>query len=586
MRHASIGLGAFLFLAAAPVAAGPFTQPNGQTIPALPGCDYGKPGGLWGAFACVCTQPNICNIGGPCTDANDPASCPNGQNGTCETTGTHIPNDNNCIPFNWSGLHPRNDAEITPETFHPSCPLTFDLVTRGGALFKDAFGWYNATGQKPDLSDLHVMQDCNATAGQSVVLDLASEPDYKGGDVGFFLVTPESHTQGGTCGGGDCCATLARVQNGVGYVYYSERKYNPDYAGADSYIHLLIYQSKVPAWPKKFYFAWEDIYGGSNGSFTDIVSGVSGIQCSGGGVACDTGKQGVCAKGITKCQASTLGCVQLFQPEAEQCNGVDDDCDGTIDDDAQCGADEVCFHGTCVHECSDKEFPCVTGLVCDAPSHFCLDPACLGVTCESGQVCRHGQCGAPCEGVVCPHGQDCVNDQCVDLCAGVSCGVGHVCRQGVCFADCKSCDGISCTAPMKCDTTTGQCADLSCTAGCSGGTVCNNGQCVDACTGVVCPPGQTCNAGMCSYTGTTDGGWGGFDPGSGGTGTVTTSTNPTGNGGSGGAGGDAGSSEGSSSGCSCAAGVENTRNAAAALLGLALLGRRRARRDKNGAARG
>ena len=125
--------------------------------------------------------------------------------------------------------------------------------------------------------------------------------------------------------------------NGEGYVYFSERKYNPDFVGQDSFIHLLVYQSHVT--PEKFYFAWEDTYSGSNGDFTDFVSGVSGVQCSGGGALCDTGKQGVCAAGITQCSQGVLGCVQLFQPGAEQCNGIDDDCDGAIDEGATCPGD-------------------------------------------------------------------------------------------------------------------------------------------------------------------------------------------------------------------------------------------------------
>ena len=101
-------------------------------------------------------------------------SCDPGTNGTCETTIWHEVNDDPCIPTHLSGLDPSSEAAVTPETFRPSCPQTFTVVTRGTALFQNAFGWYNATGSKPKVADLHVMLDCNAQPGDSAVLDLAA----------------------------------------------------------------------------------------------------------------------------------------------------------------------------------------------------------------------------------------------------------------------------------------------------------------------------------------------------------------------------------------------------------------------------
>jgi hypothetical protein len=52
----------------------------------------------------------------------------------------------------------------------------------------------------------------------------------------------------------------------------------------------------------------------------------------GGGSPCDTGLLGVCAEGTTQCQGGSLNCVQNVYPETEICgNGLDDDCDGVID---------------------------------------------------------------------------------------------------------------------------------------------------------------------------------------------------------------------------------------------------------------
>src|SRR5581483_11633048 len=179
-------------------------QPSGLSIPTPPGCSGGQPTGLAATFACQCTSGSGCNIGAPCPSQS---TCDNGQHGTCESTLWHSFNDNTCIPSNLSGLDPIADAAITPDTFHPTCGLTFTVVTRGTARFENIFGWYNVTGQKPPAADLHVTLDCHAAAGARVVLDVRAKPEYLGGDIGFFLISPESHTQSGQCAGGDCCAT-------------------------------------------------------------------------------------------------------------------------------------------------------------------------------------------------------------------------------------------------------------------------------------------------------------------------------------------------------------------------------------------
>jgi len=482
------------------------TQPDGTIIPTAPGCSGGKPTGLAAVFACVCDQPNVCNIGAPCPGSADPNSCDDGQNATCETTMWHSWNDDSCIPSNVSGLDPQKDANVTPETFQPTCPLTFRVVSRGTAMFHDIFGWYNVTDppSAPDVSDLHPMLGCTDPTGTAIPLDIQNDPAWKGGEIGFFLATPESHTQKGTCSNGDCCATVDRIKNGEGYVYYSQRAFNPDAHGAESQIHLLIYDSRIS--PHKFYFAWEDIFGGSSNDFTDIVTSVEGVECSGGGIACTTGAKGVCAQGIAQCDDNgVLQCVQLLQPSTEVCDAVDNDCNGMIDDGATCPDDNVCLNGQCVGSCKSVEFPCAVG-VCDTSTGLCVPAACVGKSCPSGEICRDGDCVAPCDGVVCPRGQTCINDTCVDLCEAVSCAPGQVCRNGVCVDGCGSCNGAACVLPLKCDTTSGECIDPSCNPPCTAGTFCDNGVCKDACDGAVCPGGAPCSNGRCEGSPTQDGG--------------------------------------------------------------------------------
>jgi hypothetical protein len=52
----------------------------------------------------------------------------------------------------------------------------------------------------------------------------------------------------------------------------------------------------------------------------------------GGGAACDTGTPGVCAAGTVTCLAASLSCVPNALAAQETCNGIDDDCDGSIDE--------------------------------------------------------------------------------------------------------------------------------------------------------------------------------------------------------------------------------------------------------------
>jgi MYXO-CTERM domain-containing protein len=486
------------------------TQPNGSPIPSQMGCSGNEPTGLLPVFACVCTQPGICNIGAPCASAT---SCDNGQHGTCESTMWHSFNDNTCIPTNHSGIDPWTDAAIVPETFHPTCALTYTVESRGTAEFQNAFGWYNAGTQAPAASDLHVMLDCSAAAGATATLDLTQEPDWKGGDVGFFLITPEDHTAAGKCAGGDCCATVARIQSGVGYTYYSQREFNPDGTGANPYIHLLTFDSLI--WQQKYYFGWEDTFQTTSSDFTDLVTSVAGVQCSGAGVQCQTGQQGVCAFGITSCSQGAVSCDPIEKPSPEVCNGVDDNCDGQVDNGATCPEPgDQCVNGKCVAPCGSLEFQCPqAGTQCDPASGLCVDPKCVGVTCPSDQICIAGQCGTPCTNVVCPHGQTCLGNECLDLCVGVACPSGETCDQGVCLPGCGTCGGVTCAAPLACDTTSGSCGDPSCANGCPSGTFCSSGQCVDACQGANCPTGQTCQGGQCVGPGAASADGGLINPG-------------------------------------------------------------------------
>jgi hypothetical protein len=83
-------------------------------------------------------------------------------------------------------------------------------------------------------------------------------------------------------------------------------------------------------------------WGQCNGSVVPTVEQCNGDDddCDGtvddgnpdGGSVCTTGQSGICAAGIQQCQNGNLTCVQNLQPTNETCNGLDDDCDGPADE--------------------------------------------------------------------------------------------------------------------------------------------------------------------------------------------------------------------------------------------------------------
>ncbi|HWV39922.1 MAG TPA: DUF4114 domain-containing protein [Vulgatibacter sp.] len=494
-----------------------------------------------------------------------------------------IPEGSNLVNYlNQEGesIDPLTQAATTPRTFNPRCNLTFKVIARGGGQ-KNSFGWYNVTGSKPERSDLHEFLGCNDGEGVERELDIANHPAYRGGEIGFFMATtqgrgPDGKPTGGYAGGKNCVEFVegqGPVDSTLGFLYYSEPQWNDDNQGEDSYIHLLIMDSG--AYPQAFYFAWEDLYGGGDNDFEDLLTRVEGITCSGGGADCDTGRPGICAAGTMQCRDGKLACVQQTQAKAaEACNGMDDDCNGLVDDGATCpGADEVCVRGACVPKCFRGEFSCFDGLVCD--DGVCVEPECEGVRCDAGEICVAGTCKAPCDGVLCPLGTICRMGSCIDPCEGVDCDARQLCDQGVCKAPCgcEPCpDGTVCDGSGLC--VPELCAGVSCEAG----FVCSGGVCVDACQGAVCPEGERCEVGAC----VPDTGAGGGGPGKGGAGGHS-GGGGAGAGGAGGVGGiGAGGTgeargpleDGGSGGCGCA----SADGAGLGLLALGLLFARRGRR--------
>lgn len=401
------------------------------------------------------------------------------------------------------------DGKVSPETFDPRCNLTFHLVARG-AGYRNVFGWYNVEEDpknpgknlKPELSELHSFILNDEDPPLTRALALRDDPNYRGGLIGFFIATgmevrvdaPEGASVGERRGKPPLEGTFENI-------FYSEREFNPD-NGATPSIHLITWQSVTHK--DSFYFGWEDLLVGGDDDFDDILTRVDGIQCAGSGAACDTGEEGVCSDGTLQCQRGELACVPNVEASEESCNALDDDCDGEVDDGDLCQKDYVCNRGKCVPRCGSGEFQCSAGLSCNSDG-FCIEPACISVTCDAGKVCREGSCVDACDGVTCPYDQLCRSGRCVDPCENIECDAEFSCHLGVCVdCDCAGCDkGFACQKNV--------CVEDACeSVTCTSGTHCEDGKCVDNCDGTKCPGGGECLNGRCTEPVS--------DPGSGGAG--------------------------------------------------------------------
>jgi hypothetical protein len=370
--------------------------------------------------------------------------------------------------INW-----QTDAHDTPNQFSPLCGFTATYVlNQAGSHF--GLAWYNDNGTPPTAADLHQLVAQNSAVGTMFSgTSIKNDPNYTGGVVGFALIGGETH--------------------------YTNPAYDTQCTSCSPpgpWITALMYASTLT--PNAYYVCFEDgptsATGWDNdGDFNDDVYFVTGVSCLGGGQPCDTGKPGICEAGLTQCTATGTTCQEINPPAAtETCNGLDDNCNGTVDEGAMCPNDEVCQMGMCVPKCGEGE--CPDGTVCTS-NGTCVDPLCIGVQCPGGQVCEAGVCKGPCDGVTCPYPQTCRVGVCVDPCAGVTCEAGQACYQGVCI---PSCACQPCGAGTGCDTHSGLCVTTDCVGvTCAAGHYCKAGSCVDDCTGAVCPSGQTCTGGKC-----------------------------------------------------------------------------------------
>ena len=182
---------------------------------------------------------------------------------------------------------------------------------------------------------------------------------------------------------------------------------------------------------------------------------------------CEVGNEfGVC-QGKRFCQQEGLADCDAPQPAAEECNGVDDDCDGDVDegdlvegigvcDDANpCTADKCNAGDGCGHD-NLTGTECLDGDPCTVADH-CEDGACVGnpVACDDDDPCTDDDCDGAGGCVFVNNAAKCDD--------GDPCTVADECAQGVCAgfeipcdcqedADCAALeDGDLCNGTLYCD---------------------------------------------------------------------------------------------------------------------------------------
>jgi subtilase family serine protease len=225
---------------------------------------------------------------------------------------------------------------------------------------------------------------------------------------------------------------------------------------------------------------------------------------------------GACSQGAQTCKSGQWGrCEGEVNPVKEVCDGKDNDCDGSIDNQSgsasplqqfcasRCGrGQEYCFQGAWKN-CDAPQSCEVSEPVQDAGPDSAPDKAedCYTQGCPKGQRCSQGRClPDPCVGVSCPSGEFCREGRCVKACGCLTCPVGEVCREGECKA--SLCAGVQCSPGELCNPTTGLCkADKCRNVTCGPGRLCRDGQCSDdPCGSIRCPAGQSCRDGQCLST--------------------------------------------------------------------------------------
>ncbi|MBI5510888.1 MAG: hypothetical protein HY903_19175 [Deltaproteobacteria bacterium] len=226
-------------------------------------------------------------------------------------------------------------------------------------------------------------------------------------------------------------------------------------------------------------------------------------------------KLGICRYGEARCAGGQWDAVcsgGVGPAAAEACNGLDDDCDGSVPDDERDFDRDTWL--ACAGDCDDHLDTVWPGApeLCDGEDNDCnqdvdenTDPLCDdGNPCTPGDACVAGQCQPGVNQCACVIADDCAVHEDGDLCNGTL-----ICVDNNCVVDpttVVTCPAAAACHSDRCNPATGGCERTDSVDGsfCDDGLYCTDG---DSCQAGECESGagrdcsaQTdlCNSGVCN----------------------------------------------------------------------------------------